>query len=438
MPQQNQPSQSSLSTTNISLELLSRYELPIVASVLKLYLLELPDSLVSSSLYEIIKTIYSTPATSDASSPDSSSQTTATRISVLQNTLGQLRLANIASLDALSTHFARLIDLTSADEDYVQKLTASLAPCILRTRTESALQFEEKYNVRFLRDLLAHKDAIFGELKRASSLTHSASVVRAQSTVNPPHPNVCIPGPGGALPPSLASARNDDNRPRAISTDESNRRANMEERNRAIANRSRAASPARAEQASGPVRNPRRDSSRGPETRFPVHPAGHVSKDSTTMGVGSPRGREGKHTSLEVPGSPPAIATAPSSGAAPPAARAEPEHHAQAPKHNQNHNHTAAGSEEAAMSSPEGSASTPAASSAKPLPDAPADIEKRNSLGRRYAARSGAYGSGGGGAAKRESYGKRDSGGSAFSGGRASLEGGHHRPVELVDKPMDD
>ena len=39
---------------------LDQYEIPIVASVLKLYLLELPDSLVSSHVYEIIKTIYST------------------------------------------------------------------------------------------------------------------------------------------------------------------------------------------------------------------------------------------------------------------------------------------------------------------------------------------------------------------------------------------
>lgn len=60
----------------------------------------------------------------------------------------------------------------------------------------------ERFSYRLVRDLFAHKDAIFGELKRASTLTHSTS---------------------GAQ------------RPRAISTDESNRRANMEERQRAIA-----------------------------------------------------------------------------------------------------------------------------------------------------------------------------------------------------------
>ncbi len=83
-------------------EVLERYETPIVASALKLYLLELPDSLVSNQVYEIIKTIYSSPDSSVSSD---------TRISVLQSTLGQLRLANIATLDALTTHFTRLIEL---------------------------------------------------------------------------------------------------------------------------------------------------------------------------------------------------------------------------------------------------------------------------------------------------------------------------------------
>lgn len=203
------------------------------------------DSLVSSHVYEIVKTIYSTTA-SDVSED--------TRVSVLQSTLGQLRLANIATLDAICTHFTRLIELTSADENYVAALATALAPCILRPRQESSLTMNERYSYRLVRDLFAHKDAIFGELKRASTLTHSAS---------------------GAQ------------RPRAISTDESNRRANMEERQRAIvAQRSpRAASPGPGARGSG---SHRRDRS---QTRFPVNTA-------------SPTETRKNRTSLEVPGNP--------------------------------------------------------------------------------------------------------------------------------------
>ena len=196
------------------------------------------DSLVSSQVYEIIKTIYS--------SPDSSTSAE-TRISVLQNTLGQLRLANIATLDALTTHFTRLIDLTSADEAYISALATNLSPCVLRPRTDNSLTMHEKHAYRLIRDLFAHKEAIFGELKRASALSHTPSGGNASNAA----------------------------RVRAISTDESNRRANMEARNRAIASKSRNSSP--APHANG-GRNHRRDrSSDPPSTRFPIHtspPAG--------------------------------------------------------------------------------------------------------------------------------------------------------------------
>ncbi|CAI0643305.1 unnamed protein product, partial [Colletotrichum noveboracense] len=190
----------------IPADVFDEFDIPTVASLLKLYLLELPDSLVSSHVYEIIRTIYQT----------QTQDNDAARVPVLQQTLSQLRLTNIATLDACMNHFTRLIDLTSADEAYISTLATALAPCILRPRTETSLTMEEKHAYRLIRDLFAHKDAIFSELKRMSTLNHSGSV---------------------------------NNRPRAISTDESNRRANMEERNRALlekaaGSRGRATSPA--------------------------------------------------------------------------------------------------------------------------------------------------------------------------------------------------
>ncbi|KAA8575878.1 hypothetical protein EYC84_004964 [Monilinia fructicola] len=229
------------------IETLEPYEIPIIAK----------HSLVSSHVYEIMKTIYSTPA---------SESTDSARISVLQNTLSQLRLANIATLDALMTHFTRLIELTSADEAYISELATILAPCVLRPKTETSMTMEEKYSYRLIRDLFAHKDAIFSELKRASSLNSASNI--------------------------------DTRRPRAISTDESNRRANMEARQKAIiaagGARSRATSPAPS------PRGHRRDRSSGPpaaETRFPVQTSPTATTDSARNSRGSVR------QSLEVPSS---------------------------------------------------------------------------------------------------------------------------------------
>ena len=282
--------------TTSTTAILSEYEIAIIAATLKLYLLELPDPLVSSSLYDIIKTIYSSAATGD---PPASVQ----RIAVLQNTLSQLRLANIATLDAIVTHLARFLDLTSADETYVNELVTTLSPCILRPRLETSLTFTEKYAARFLRDLLMHKDAIFGELKRAAAsathgmytggLSHSASVARANSMATPTP------------------------RHRAPSTDESNRRLHMEERQRAIAasganGRSRASSPHTPARDGLLESRKQRDSSRGPsETRFPVAVAGATLRNGTTpshvttpiVAVATPSHVPMRRESLDVPGS---------------------------------------------------------------------------------------------------------------------------------------
>lgn len=166
-------------------------------------------------------------------------------------------------------HFTRLIDLTSADETYVASLAAALAPCVLRPRSETSLTLEEKHANRLVRDLFAHKDAIFTALKRMSTLNHSSSV----------------------------SA----NRPRAISTNEGNRKALVEERNRALlekanANRGRDKSPAPS------PRGHRRDrSTGGPDTRFPIQTSPTSAVDRQRSSLGS-LGGLAKRQSLEVPG----------------------------------------------------------------------------------------------------------------------------------------
>ncbi|KAM3427085.1 hypothetical protein MY4824_009649 [Beauveria thailandica] len=243
----------------VSQEVFSDFDIPTVASLLKLYLLELPDSLVSTHVYEIVRTIYMTPA---------AESTDASRIAVLQQTLSQLRLSNIATLDACMNHFTRLIDLTSADDAYVTSLATTLSRCILRPRVETSLTMEEKHAVRLVRDLFAHKDAIFSELKRMSTLNHSSSV--------------------------------GSNRPRAISTNESNRKALMEERNRALlekasATRGRATSPA-------PGTRHRRDrSSGGAETRFPIQTSPTANNERHRSSLGSHLAGTVNRNSLEVP-----------------------------------------------------------------------------------------------------------------------------------------
>ena len=221
------------------------------------------DSLVSSQIYEIIKTIYTTTPDAMPNPISTESQDSSPRIKVLQSALGQLRLNNIATLDALMTHFTRLIDLTSADEEFVAKLATVLAPCILRPKQDNALSKDEKFAYRLIRDLFDHKEGIFGELKRQSS-------------------NGSLGGGAGL---------NNASRARAVSNaDESNRRANMEARAKAINDqRQREKSPA-------PFNRHKREVSTG---RFPVVASPRPDGSATPRISSAPVNR----TSLDVPGS---------------------------------------------------------------------------------------------------------------------------------------
>lgn len=167
----------------IERKVLADFDPAVVAAVLKLYLMELPDSVISTSLYEPTKSIYSNYNAEDDIED---------RITALSNVLSQLRVSNIATLDALTIHFSRLLELTSADADYKTSLAMSLAPCLIRPRQESSLTQQDKHPVRLFQDLLQFRREIFTTLKRAST-------TRARS-----------------------------------STDERDRRLRVEERNRAI------------------------------------------------------------------------------------------------------------------------------------------------------------------------------------------------------------
>ncbi|KAJ5952479.1 uncharacterized protein N7479_010892 [Penicillium vulpinum] len=360
-------------------EVLPQFEIPVIASVLRLYLLELPDSLVSSQVYEIVKTIYSTTA---------HETTEEGRIKVLQSTLGQLRLVNIATLDAIMTHFTRLIDLTSADEDYITLLAQAFSPCILRPRIESSLTMNERHSYRLIRDLFAHKDSIFGELKRQSS--------------------------------ALGITGSSSNRPRAISTDESNRRAAMEARQRAIVNRSRATSPANRQRH-------RRDRSSGASEigRFPINVSSPSDRRST------------RGTSLDVP----------ATKTPQPGSEEVPTVNTQVAEPVTNGTYTDSPAEVAPSTSSDSSSPSPppvslpeTASDDSPTPTptpatASAEFDKRSSMSR----------SSGGRYSRKPGLGSLSSfptgsavGGSGTNSNRSSIAESEPNRVTLEDKPMDD
>jgi hypothetical protein len=159
-------------------EILQHHEAPIVASVLKLYLVELPDSLVPSQYYDIIRTIYSQHGNDDDPR---------TRISALQNTLAQMRVSNIATLDAITTHLSRIISITKASDEYCNQLAQEFSHCILRPRVQSSLTIGDRHAYRLMLDLLVYRERIFYELKRHGSTQtkEPTSPVMTMTSANP-------------------------------------------------------------------------------------------------------------------------------------------------------------------------------------------------------------------------------------------------------------
>lgn len=114
---------------------------------------------MSFTVYDIVKSIYSS---------NSNLEDTRSRISAIQNTLSQLRVTNIATLDALTQHFGRLIDITKADDEYTTELAQSLSYCVARPRVENSMTQHDRHALRLMNDLITHRDKIFKDLKRQS------------------------------------------------------------------------------------------------------------------------------------------------------------------------------------------------------------------------------------------------------------------------------
>lgn len=143
-----------------------------LVQVLKLYFLELPISVVGGQLYDILKGIYSRYSTDrDA------------RLQALQNTLGQLTVTHIATLDALTSHIHRLITIANANEDDVTSIANEWGSALCRPKSESMLAINDAFPALILTDLLHDRDRLFGELKRQqSSRSVSSRKLRQVST----------------------------------------------------------------------------------------------------------------------------------------------------------------------------------------------------------------------------------------------------------------
>lgn len=158
---------------SIDSETLSKFKAPIVASALKLYLLELPDSLVPSKSYELIKAIYN---------EQGGVEHQAARFKEIQALLQPLKLSSIATIDAISKHLERLMKIAKPSEEYRVSLGQELSFLFLRPKTQNLVTMSDRHGYFLARDFLENRNAIFDELKRKNSAASRRTSTFSSST----------------------------------------------------------------------------------------------------------------------------------------------------------------------------------------------------------------------------------------------------------------
>lgn len=179
------------------LEVIKNYngEPSTVASVLKIYLLELPERLITNEIYDVLKVLYAeyslTPKSNaeEAKIEEVAEQQTDTRtkeqaevdqdrITGLATTLSTLPKPHIATLDAIVAHFHRLIKILKMGKDgeqlatqFTSAISQEFANCIIEVRMPDG----NDLGYKIFYDLLSHRKKVFGELKRQGTKNKKAN-----------------------------------------------------------------------------------------------------------------------------------------------------------------------------------------------------------------------------------------------------------------------
>ncbi|KAL9538123.1 hypothetical protein MBANPS3_011176 [Mucor bainieri] len=135
----------------ITCESLKKFDLLLLASLLRLYLLELPECLFTFELYEPCKLLYS-----------NQDQDKDSRLMSISKLLATLPTANYHTVMVLLGHFHKLVKQATTDTQFTSSsLAKSFSYILMRPQIESKISIHERHPQRLLYDLIENFDAIF-------------------------------------------------------------------------------------------------------------------------------------------------------------------------------------------------------------------------------------------------------------------------------------
>ncbi|KAF8074890.1 hypothetical protein FPV67DRAFT_1475342 [Lyophyllum atratum] len=145
----------------IPIELVAKYDAPVIASTVKLWVLELHPPLALYEGWDDLRKLYPTVGSSAAKMEAEKSPEE--HIQSLGAALQRLPRVHLYVLDAIIKHLKTLIDTTNVEESnevYITKLALSVGRTIVRPKVESQLSIQDRHPTLLFIDLLKNYEAI--------------------------------------------------------------------------------------------------------------------------------------------------------------------------------------------------------------------------------------------------------------------------------------
>ncbi|KAF8892093.1 hypothetical protein BD779DRAFT_1670440 [Infundibulicybe gibba] len=145
----------------IPLEVFEKYDAPVIASAVKLWVLELNPPLALYEGWDDFRKLYPTVGSSAGQAKDGEEREQHLRD--LGTALQKLPRVHLYVLDTLIKHLKSLIENTTAEEAnevYVTKLALSVGRTIIRPKVESELSIQDRHPTLLFIDLVNNYDAI--------------------------------------------------------------------------------------------------------------------------------------------------------------------------------------------------------------------------------------------------------------------------------------
>ncbi|KAI7867405.1 Rho GTPase activation protein [Spinellus fusiger] len=132
-------------------DFLQRYDILLLASLIRLFLMELPECLLTFELYEPFKLLYT------------NSQDDESRLVSISKLLATLPATNFYTIKTLVNHFHKLFE-DSGDvhsSELLENIASIFGHIIIRSQIESNLKIHDKHPQRLMRDLIKHYHSVF-------------------------------------------------------------------------------------------------------------------------------------------------------------------------------------------------------------------------------------------------------------------------------------